>query len=136
MARPAGQLERTTLHVRDGIVRGGYQKTLVRPVTGGIPNLKHALSWVADAVGAASLAGSIMGLSNTDTWNSTYRYNLELRNAQDNAILCTIHVRDADGHDLDDTKEYEFTRDGLKEALAEVAGQFGSATLKVEILAL
>jgi hypothetical protein len=136
MARPAGQLERTTLTVRGGVVRGAYTKTIERAVVSGTPNIRDALAWIAGAVGASSLSAQIAGITVIDLWDPTYRYHLELRNMRDAQILCTVRVMDSNGQDVDAQAEYDFSRDGLKEALAQVAGDFGSSALQSAILAL
>lgn len=136
MARNAGELRETTLNVSGGRVTGKYLCSLTKELSGGAAVMKNALAWVAEQVGASSLATQISGISNTDEFNAAYHYRMSLRNAQDSLILCRVKVTDADDYDIDDTREYEFTRDGLQDALAHVAGDFGSSALEAAIEAL
>ena len=129
MAKPAGQLEEITLDASNNKIQGNHRVSLTKALTGAAALVKNALAWVAEEAGASTLASQISGLSNTDEFNTAYFYRMSLKDVQDSLILCVVTVRNASGLDIDNTREYEFTRSGLQAALANVAGDFsGSLT--------
>jgi hypothetical protein len=136
MARPAGQLEETSLIARNGALRGANRVSLTRKIQGGTPNVKQALAWIADTAGAGTLASQINSLGSTETWDTTYHYSMSLKTDRDGNVLCRVMVQDASGFDVDNEREYDFSRSGLKEALAQVAGDWGASTLQSQLLGL
>jgi len=134
--RPAGQNEGFTLRVRDDIVSAVHHVSMRRKVVSGVPTFKQTLQWIATQSGATTLASGINGISNTDSWTSGNQYTVNLCTDRDGKIRCSSQVQDTDGFDVDDTKYYEFTADGLKEALAQLASDWGSSSLASAILAL
>jgi hypothetical protein len=138
MARPKGQNESFTLRVRGGVARCTRVVNMIRKIDGsGEPNFRQALAWIAtQAAPASSLGAQILAIDNDDYWVSGNQYSVELRSERSNAIGCASRVMDAEGFDVDDTQYYEFSATGLKEALAQLAADWGATELSTAILAL